>query len=115
MRSIGSDSFRDRWKVEEVVLSEGVEEIKWEAFRSCSLCRIDLPESLRKIEGQSFQGCSNLKKIVVPESCSSVDLCAFNKCRSLKEIWIKGLNTSIEDGWRGFGFLWFGYKDICSF
>ena len=102
---MGSDSFRYRIGVEEVTLSEGVEEINTDAFRTCWMREINLPESLKVIRGHAFLDCDALEKVEIPEGCEVFDLSAFDRCGALKEIWIKGLNTNItyERGLEHFG------------
>ena len=46
----------------------------------------------------AFEGCSNLKKIVIPKSVTSISYRAFKGCSNLKKIVIPKSVTHIEIG-----------------
>ena len=110
--------------VTELVIPEGVTEIKAYAFRSCSsLTSIEIPNSvtsignyafylcsnlsdivfgensqLTSIGGQTFYACSSLTGITIPESVTSIGELAFDDCSSLTSVEIGDNVTSIGEG-----------------
>ena len=63
--SIGYGAFEGFYKLEEVVLPEGLRKIKTWAFRGCSrLRKINFPSSLKKIGEEVFQ-CTKIEKVTI--------------------------------------------------
>ena len=67
VKVIGPGAFEENGLIEEVIISHGIEEIRYDAFNGATnLNKIELPNSLKKI-GQ-FAFCDNaLTEIVIPE------------------------------------------------
>ncbi len=64
--SIGAYSFYKCSKVKNIVIPEGVTEIKEKAFVGCkSLTELKLPSSLQLVEINPFMGCTSLKRFQV--------------------------------------------------
>ena len=77
IRSIGKGAFREMSCLHEVQLPESLESIGDEAFCGCwSLQAVNLPEHLRKIGNRCFCTCS-LLRINLPESLEYIGECAF--------------------------------------
>lgn len=55
-------------------------------------CPIDV------IEEYAFEGCRNLKEIVIPEGVTKIGLCAFDGCKGLEKVVIPSSVTEIESG-----------------
>ncbi|MDE5882031.1 MAG: leucine-rich repeat domain-containing protein [Muribaculaceae bacterium] len=110
VREIGSTAFGyDRWLNCELVIPEGVEEIKYQTFNECTRLTITprLPKSLKKIGehafsmtrfdnlsfpdgleeiGQgAFQDCG-LSSVLLPNTCTSIGDMAFQLSKNIKEI-----------------------------
>ena len=65
VRVIGKEAFADT-KIKSIIISEGIEEICYEAFFSCkNLKSITLPSTLKKINDWAFNG-KVLKKVIIP-------------------------------------------------
>lgn len=66
----------------------GFEFIPSSAFQSCALSnrRIKLPANIVNIEARAFQGCSNLKFIIIPTSVITIGVQAFSGCPELAYI-----------------------------
>lgn len=65
VRVIGQKAFAET-KIKSIILSEGIEEICYEAFYSCKkLKSITLPSTLKKINDWTFNG-KFLKKVIIP-------------------------------------------------
>ena len=75
--------------IENIIISEGVLDIKYGAFTSCkNLKSVHLPNSLITIGQNLFTGCSNMTSIVIPKNLKSLDASIFKGCTSLKDIYI---------------------------
>ena len=55
-----------------------------------------IPSSVKRIEGDSFLGCSGLSSITIPNSVTSIGYYAFGGCFGLTSIMIPNSVTSIE-------------------
>lgn len=57
------------------------------AFSGCrGISEIVLPNTIKKIENQTFEGCVRLKKINIPSSVTEIGYNAFKNCESLVEV-----------------------------
>jgi hypothetical protein len=50
------------------------------AFAGCTFARINLPKNLTKIGYHAFEGCENLKELVVPASVTHLDEAVCDCC-----------------------------------
>ena len=74
----------DRATVTEVVVPEGVTELKYNTFYGCrNLVSISLPNSLTRIGNSAFLNCTSLVSISIPPSVTHIDYWAFAQCSSL--------------------------------
>ena len=93
---IGDDAFGcyygDGCDITEVVLPETIEEIRPDAFRNCyKLLKINMPENLNIIGSYAF--CrTELATLVIPDCCTAIGSLAFEGCENLRMIVLgKGL------------------------
>lgn len=120
-------AFQYDWKIKEVVLNEGLEEISHYAFSGCgSLETVNIPSTVKSLGGGAFMGCSKVKEFVLPdtleviggelvndgtfENCESAESInipkniksiyggVFRGCKSLKSLWIPKTVTALPDG-----------------
>ena len=64
--------------ITEILIPDGITEIKNEAFRKCSnLKSIIIPNSVTKIGSYAFSGCSNLKNIKMPNKIEIIECGVF--------------------------------------
>lgn len=76
-----------RTQLQSVVISDGVEEIRRDAFDQCiNLKKIELPPSLCYIGNCAFNECTSLQEIILPNSVVQIETAAFSNCTSLQEI-----------------------------
>ncbi|MCQ2387109.1 MAG: leucine-rich repeat domain-containing protein [Clostridia bacterium] len=78
-------------KINDIVIPEGVKEIKNSLFEGCKpLKTVVIPNTVTKIGDKAFLGCNQIQKIVIPESVKSIGEKAFSGCNALTEIVIEG-------------------------
>lgn len=63
-----------------------------------NLTEVTIPNSVTKIERQSFIECYSLTKLILPDSVKSIGNLAFQRCRSLREVMLPDNITNIEYG-----------------
>ena len=74
--------------VTELVIPDGVTEIKDYAFYGCSgLKNVKIPNSVTSIGYGAFYNCSGLTRIVIPNSVTSIGNNAFYGCENLKTVY----------------------------
>ena len=84
--------------VTELVIPEGVKEIKYHAFNYCTkLTSIEIPNSVTSIRSSAFSGCKGLTSIIIPNSVTSIGSFAFSHCTRLTNVVIGNSVTSIGD------------------
>ena len=80
----------------ELVIPDGVTEIKPYAFSNCSsLESVVIPNTVTSIGNSAFSYCSSLTSITIPDSVTSIGNSAFSYCSSLTSITIPDSVTSI--------------------
>lgn len=111
--------------IETVVLPEGIEEIKDNAFTECTeLKNIQLPSTLKRIGNSAFRGCKSLKSINFPsglehidgstsspvfggcglesidlsQTTAVIDASTFKDCKELKNVKLNANMTKIPNG-----------------
>ncbi len=115
---IGPGSFLSNKTIDEVVLSDNINEIQENAFYESSIrsvvfgnglvkmgaesfykCQnitsVVLPSGIQEIGSSCFSNCSGLNSIIFPNSLQKIEMCCFYNCKKLKEINIPDSVTSI--------------------
>ena len=95
---IGSDAFGKCSALSSVTFegTSSLDTIGDSAFNECSaLQKIDLPGSLRTIEGDAFTNCFSLGSVTIPEGTETIGDYAFYGCSALKTVSIPASVTSI--------------------
>ena len=70
-----------------IIIPDGIKHIGNNAFQGCSsLKSISLPAGITKIEYHAFKGCSSLTSISLPASLTRIEGSAFEGCSSLESI-----------------------------
>ena len=81
------------------VIPDSVTRIEGWAFSGCSGLRsIEIPDSVTYIEDGAFSGCSGLRSVEIPDSVTLIGNGAFSGCSGLRSIEIPNSVTRIE-GW----------------
>ena len=87
--AIGDESFRDSHDVTEVVISDGITEIKSSAFVYCAgLEKVSIPPSVKTIGYHAFGGCRSLKEVELSEGLLNIEERAFEGCGYLRTIYL---------------------------
>ena len=72
--------------IREIVLPDSVSSVDNAAFAYCGSERIVLSPSLKKIQPHVFDGCPNLKELVLPTGVETLNLSAISDCPRLKKL-----------------------------
>ena len=84
---IGTDAFRNKKGIREIILPEGLKEIGSAAFRKCAdLERICIPETVQKIGSHVFCDCANLVQVNIPNGIKAMEPALFFGCEKLEAL-----------------------------
>lgn len=96
--NIGEYAFSDCENLTSIVLSDGLTNIGFGAFRFCTgLVSIEIPDSVTNIGELAFSACTNLTSVALSNSMKSIGEGVFEDCDSLVSIEIPDSVISIED------------------
>ena len=96
MQKIGASCFHGCSSLERVELPESLQRIEEKAFQGCSaLSYVNLP-AFCDLSWRVFQECLALTEIVLPEGLNKIPSAAFAQCRCLSKIQIPPEVTEIE-------------------
>jgi len=85
--SIGANCFKSKTILERVHISEGITDIKANAFYGCSnLYDLTLPTTLKRTYNSCFYKCTSLESVTLPENFEYLGMNSFNSCSGLKEV-----------------------------
>ncbi len=93
VKTIGPFAFEDS-RLKEVVLSESVEEVDFQAFAYTNIENIVLNEGLLRIQEDAFRASDKIKTIYIPSTVVTIASTAFTTCYSLTEINVSSLNAN---------------------
>ena len=92
--AIPDHCFYECSSLENVTISEGVTDIGIEAFLSCNLNALTLPESLEAIGSYAFYNNPSLKSVNIPAKVKTIESQAFYECCGLTDLVIpEGVQT----------------------
>lgn len=84
--------------VTDLVIPEGVTEIKPFAFQNCTqLTSVTIPSTVTTIGDKAFRYCENIKTVNIPNSVKNINDQAFFNCSALTDINFDGTTTE----WQG--------------
>lgn len=79
--------FENCVNIQEITISEGIEEIGWNCFENCTKLRnVTLHKGLKKIDIQAFAGCIRLKEITIPDGIQTLTTSLFEDCKNLNTV-----------------------------
>lgn len=91
--------YLDKKEVKDLVIPEGIEEIKNFAFYGGANIRsLVVGNGVSKINNSAFCGCSALASVTFPESLTSIWKSAFEGCDNIEEIELPDMMTTIGEG-----------------
>ena len=86
---LGSSVFENCFKLNNVVLPDGLTELSSSTFYDCrALTNVVLPNSLLKIGDDAFNKCTALKSIIIPNSVIEFGRSVFRNCSALTSVYI---------------------------
>lgn len=95
--TIGYEMFYTCFALEEVVLPEGITEIKDDAFSGCyNLVKVNIPTTVTKIGDAAFYHCSSIQEIEIPEGVTTLEDFTFSGCSSLTTVTLPSTLTKVE-------------------
>jgi DNA polymerase III epsilon subunit-like protein len=78
-------AFRNWKNIKEVIIPEGISEIREHAFEGCcNLEKITFPNSLKIIEKSAFRNCYKLASLDLPINLEAIGTAAFSHCKMLQ-------------------------------
>ncbi len=85
--NIGENAFRSCTGLENVIIGEGVTDIREGTFSECRALRdISFPDSLQSIDYHAFYGCIGFEELTLSEKIVSVNSEAFYGCTGIKTL-----------------------------
>ena len=86
VREVGEYAFAECASLVRLTLEEGVERIGRGAFEGCRVGEVVLPQSLTRIEAETFSGCDRLTSICLPLALDTIKEEAFSGCSRLASV-----------------------------
>jgi hypothetical protein len=83
-----------------LVYDKGTKCYGWVGDKSKCI-EVTIPESVTKIDGYAFNGCSSLTSITIPKSVTSIDKDAFGGCKNL-DVVIDNKEQNVKIGYGAF-------------
>ena len=105
---IGESAFSGCKGLKEIILPRSVSEIKPFVFSSSGIEKIIIPDNVKRIQGETFWNCAELKAIKLPSKLNIIEEEAFSRCSSLKSIIIPKEVIEIEND----AFSYCGLTDV---
>ena len=97
--SIGPEAFKDRTRITNVHLLDGILAIGEKAFMGCSMLKeIAIPGTVAYIEKDAFRDCKTLEVLMLNEGILKIESGAFANCKNLKMVILPESLVSIEPG-----------------
>ena len=79
IEAVAGDILNENTVLENVILPEGVEEIRYGAFANCkNLKSIIIPSTVKKIDSCAFEDCTSLASVNFPDGLESIGDLAFS-------------------------------------
>ena len=95
--SVGNLAFFNHTMVTSVELPDTLVSIGKEAFNSCGMAEIRIPDSVSRIRTNAFAICHNLESVTLPDSLDEIEYGMFQSCYKLKDIKLPASVRHIDD------------------
>lgn len=96
LRFIGSGAFRNCSTLEEIQLPGKLTELLGESFMNTGLKHITIPEGVKEIRGNTFDGCTQLEEVQLHDGIVDIHAYAFRNCKKLEAITLPPKITEIH-------------------
>ena len=97
VETIGFAAFSEAHNLKDTLtFPPSVKHIGFAAFRECGIKYLELSPSLEIIEGSTFYGCQNLKKVEIPKNVKIIGRWAFARCPQVAQVTMIAVD-SIDD------------------
>lgn len=93
---IDSYAFKNCSKLTEIILGNGITEIREAVFYGTAIDEILIPEGVTTIQPYAFKNCTHLEKVSLPTTLTKIGESSFYGCTALKEMDIPDAVTVIE-------------------
>lgn len=96
---IGNSAFYECSKLTGVTIPTTVTSIGYRAFEAVgsSFSHVEIPATVKTIEGEAFYGCNALDHVVIPEGVETIGNYAFACCSGMTDISLPSTLTAIGD------------------
>lgn len=81
----GWTQLSDKYETEEIYIKAQLATLGMQQFPA-SLRRVELPQSLKRIENNTFERCGLLESIILPDNVTFIGDYAFNGCEQLRSV-----------------------------
>ena len=95
--SVGDYAFAYCDEVKQVSLPETLTYLGIEAFTSCSITEVELPDAISMIELNTFLSCRNLQKVKLPAGLRCIPFGMFQRCSALRDITLPESVETVEN------------------
>lgn len=113
---IEQTAFASNYKLQSVVLPDGLQIIGNGAFQRCkNLKKIHIPKSVKKVYGVAFSLCYSLSEISGGEGVKSVGNYVFKNCKSLKKIPLPNVKSWGAESFEGTSIKSISYSKVIHF
>ena len=97
VKAVGSWTFRENTKLEEVVIPDSVTHIKQNLFMNCiNLKKVTFPTRVVEFGDQIFEGCTSIQRVAVPYGVTELVYREFAGCSELEEVVLPAV-TKIDE------------------
>lgn len=96
--TIAGSAFLDRTNITTITFPDSVKYIEWNAFENCTeLKNLTISRKLKSIEREAFLNCKSLESVTIPDSVTYIGWSAFGNCSSLTEVKLPKYLKSISN------------------
>jgi len=95
VKSIGDQAFSGKTIITSVTIPSSITNIGYQAFSSCGITNINVPNSVRSLGRYAFSGCVSLKSATISTNITEIPDGLFSSCSGLQNIEIPQKVTNI--------------------
>jgi len=96
--SVAGHAFEENTEITNVIIPDSVRVLGDQAFQGCKgLTEIFIPNNVTYLGVNAFMNCTGLENITIPSATTSVSKAAFQLCSGLKRVIIQDGTTSLKE------------------